>query len=86
MNAYEYVTNTFLAIAGNVNIEVAVVNNEVLDDNGNLTYEKFMFENYNQLIQWLRINKKYDIDSKHMLYFGVASGFTIYVQEVNNEI
>lgn len=87
MSAYEYVTNTFLAIAGEIDIEVDVVNNEVIDDDGNLTYEKFKFANYNELTIWLRINKtKYDIDSKYMLYFGISSGFTIYVNEVKNEV
>lgn len=87
MSAYEYVTNTFLLIAGEINITVAVVNNKVIDDFGELVYKTFKFVNYSALTEWLRINKnKYYIDSKQMLYLGVASGLTIYVNEVKNEI
>ena len=83
MSAYEWVTNTFLAIAGTVDITVTVVNDEEMDDDGNLNFRCFEFDSYNRLINWLRMHQHdYLIDDKHMLYYGTASGITIYVQKV----
>ena len=82
MNIYEWIKQTFLCIAGEIDIEIAVINHEVFV-NGDRQFQSFEFDNYGKLVEWaINHRHKYDIDDSQQIYIGAATGVTIYVKEI----
>lgn len=85
MNIYEWIKQTFLCIAGDIDIEFAVVNDEIVVE-GDTQFRRFDFSSFNSAVEWAMINRnRYVVDDMHVLYIGAVSGVTIYIKDVNKE-
>lgn len=85
MNIYDWMRETFVGIADNMDIEYAVVNDSY-EENGGTYFRRFQFLSYNRALEWAMINRnKYDIDDRLKIVNGAESGVTIYIKQVSAE-